>query len=194
MKTAPLLSALHLLKSVLDPILSLALIVGVGIAVWQLFEIVAQTRLQTEALRHSQQQDSVKLALEFRDRIDGSQFSSLVLAIQNHDQNYRLLTKADGGKGGAFRDIDIERYLGNFESMGYLVHDNLIFKEAVYDHFEYDIEKTWCNLDVQTVIRQARQDDKSITAKSDPMWGNFEKLALEFLTRDHELCKEFDKQ
>jgi hypothetical protein len=83
--------------------------------------------------------------------------------------NYHIVASADGGNDGAFRGIDIENYLGNFEDMGYLVGDNDLQSDA-YRSFSYDIEKAWCNVDVQRVIRQARQADKSVTA--------FEKLAL----------------
>ena len=47
----------------------------------------------------------------------------------------RRLASADGGNGGAFRDIDIEYYFGNFEDMGYLVGDNLIFSQMPTEAF-----------------------------------------------------------
>jgi hypothetical protein len=107
-----LLRLLRPLKLILGPVLSIALIIGVVIALWQLFDIVHQTKLQSDTLRLNQQLESAKLALQFRDRIDGSRFSGLVAAIQNHSGNYHILASADGGNGGAFRDIDIENYLG----------------------------------------------------------------------------------
>jgi hypothetical protein len=189
-----LLRLLRPLKLILDPVLSIALIVGVVIALWQLFDIVHQTKLQSDTLRLTQQVESARLAFKFRDRIENSRFSSLVAAIQNHSGNFHLLASADGGNGGAFRDIDIEDYLGNFEDMGYLVGDNLIFSQMAYRSFSYDIEKAWCNADVQRVIRQARQADKSVAAISDPMFGSFEKLAFEYLAREKQSCKDLDRQ
>ena len=44
----------------LDPVLSLALIDGVIIALWQLFQIAHQTKLQSDTLRLSQQPESAK--------------------------------------------------------------------------------------------------------------------------------------
>jgi hypothetical protein len=185
---------LRLLKMILDPVLSIALIGGVIIALWQLFQIAHQTKLQSDTLRLSQQLESAKLVLQFRDRVEGNEFSRLVAAIENHDGNYHILASADGGNAGTFRDIDIENYLGNFEDMGYLVGDNLIFSQMAYRSFSYDIEKAWCNVDVQRVIRQARQADKSVTAISDPMYGGVEKLALEYLAREKQSCKDLDRQ
>ena len=49
--------------------------------------------------------------------------------------------------------------------------------KMAYDHFSYDVEKAWCNADVQQIIHEARKADKSINANSDPMFGNFEKMA-----------------
>jgi hypothetical protein len=78
--------------------------------------------------------------------------------------------------------------------MGYLVSDNLIFSQMAYRSFSYDIEKTWCNTDVQRVVRQARQADKSVTVTSDPIFGGFEKLALDYLAREKQSCKDLDRQ
>jgi hypothetical protein len=64
----------------------------------------------------------------------------------------------------------------------------------VYDHLSYDIEKAWCNKDVQRVIREALAADKSTTAQSDPMYGNFEKLAKQYLDREHQTCGEIETQ
>lgn len=58
--------------------------------------------------------------------------------------------------------------------MGYFIEDNLIVAKMVYDHFSYDIEKAWCNKDVQRIVKEARAADKSTTANVDPIYGNFE--------------------
>jgi hypothetical protein len=63
-----------------------------------------------------------------------------------------------------------------------------------YDHFSYDIEKAWCNTDVQETIRKARATDKSKTASTDRMCGNFERLAKEYLDNEGQSRGDFDKQ
>ena len=63
-----------------------------------------------------------------------------------------------------------------------------------YDHFSYDITKAWCNATVQETIRKARVNDKSKTAPTDPMYGNFESLAKEYLANEGQSCSDLDKQ
>ena len=78
--------------------------------------------------------------------------------------------------------------------MGYFVKENLIIAKMAYDHFSYDIEKAWCNTTAQETIRKARATDKSKTAQSDPIYGNFEKLANKYLDQEGQTCKGLDKQ
>ena len=81
-----------------------------------------------------------------------------------------------------------------FEDIGYLVEGNLIISKMAYNEFSYDIEKAWCNADVQHVIADARKADKSITGQTDPIYGGFEKLAHSYLAREGESCKDLDNQ
>jgi hypothetical protein len=78
--------------------------------------------------------------------------------------------------------------------MGYFIKDTLISAKMAYDHFSYDIEKAWCNTVVQETIRKVRANDKSKTAQSDPMYGNFERLAKEYLDAEGQSCIDLDKQ
>jgi hypothetical protein len=91
-------------------------------------------------------------------------------------------------------DADVEEYIGVFEDMGNFLKDNLINAKMAYDHFSYDIEKAWCNTVVQEVIRKARATDKSKTAQSDPLYGNFERLAKQYLDDEGQTCKDLDNQ
>jgi hypothetical protein len=47
---------------------------------------------------------------------------------------------------------------------------------------------------VQRVIADARKADKAITRQIDPIYGEFEKLAQSYLTREGESCKDLDNQ
>lgn len=175
----------------LSAVESIAVIGGIVFAVWQvlelskqttiqaqnLSEISKQTALQAETLKQSQQVASADLVLKFRAALDDNKFAKLVADIQNHDHAYPLVTRSDGGKGGRFADLFIEQYLSIFESIGYLVGDNLVISKMAFNEFSYDVEKTWCNADVQRVITQARKADKNTTRPTDPIFGEFEKLA-----------------
>jgi lysyl-tRNA synthetase class II len=91
-------------------------------------------------------------------------------------------------------DADVEEYIGIFEDMGYFIKDNLITAKMSYDHFSYDIEKAWCNVTVQETINKVRAVDKSKTVQSDPLYGNFERLAKQYLDDEGQTCKDLDKQ
>jgi hypothetical protein len=93
------------------------------------------------------------------------------------------LTKTRGGK---FREIEVEQYISNFEDIGYLVRENVIAAQMAYDHFSYDVEKTWCNSEVRRVVDGARKADRSRTAATDPIYGNFEGLARTYPTKERQ--------
>jgi hypothetical protein len=173
---------------------SIAVIGGIVFAVWQVLEISKQTTIQAETLKQSQQIASADLVLKLRKTLDDSKFAKLVADIQNHDHNYPLLSRSDGGRGGKSRDLEIEQYISVFEDIGYLVEDNLIISKMAYNEFSYDAEKAWCNGDVQRVITGARKADKSITRETEPIYGGFEKLARSYLAKEGETCKDLDNQ
>jgi hypothetical protein len=187
---------------------SIAVIGGIVFAVWQvlelskqttiqaqnLSEISKQTSLQAATLKQSQQIASANLVLQFRAILDGDKFAKLVADIQNHDHTYPLLSRSDGGRGGKFRGLLIEQYLSVFESIGYLVGDDLVLSKMAFNEFSYDVEKAWCNADVQRVIADARKADKSTTRQADPIFGEIETLARSYLAREGETCKDLDNQ
>ena len=186
---------IDILNKWLTAVQSVFIIVGVGVALWQLLEISAQTRLQAQTLKQAQKTASAGLVLKLRRTLDDKRYDDITGEIQNHDHIYHLLVRADGGKGdGKYRDLDIERYIGNFEDMGYLIQEGLIDEKMAYNHFSYDIEKTWCNDDIRQIIGVARKDDKSSAAASDPFYGNFERLARQYLAKENQTCKNLDNQ
>ena len=114
-------------------------------------------------------------------------------AIQSRtleDQKIKLLSPG----GGPIRDIEVEAYIGNFEDIGLLVKESSLLNDMAYNHFSYDIEKAWCNRDVQKVIADVSKADKSITASGDPIYGQFERLAQSYLAKEHQTCDDLDKQ
>jgi hypothetical protein len=137
---------------------------------------------------------SADLLLKYADILDRDRYTKITTDIQSHGSNYPLLASKTKGRRSKNTDADVEEYIGIFEDLGYFIEDNLIFDKMVYDHLSYDIEKAWCNKNVQRVIREARAADKSTTAQSDPMYGNFEKLAKQYLDREHQTCGEIETQ
>lgn len=106
---------IDILNKWLTAIQSVFIIVGVVMALWQPVEVSAQTRPQAQSLKQTQQVASADLVLRLRLKPDKEIYKNTTKEIQNHDQHYHLLARADGGKaGGKFRDSDVEGYIGNF--------------------------------------------------------------------------------
>jgi hypothetical protein len=174
---------------------SVAVIVGVVTAIVGATIAIETLKQSRETLKQSQQVASADLVLKLAETLDSRKYAKLTAEIQNHDQNYPLLLRSEGSKGGGkFHDIEIEQYIGIFEEIGYLVEDNLIVGKMAFDEFSYDVEKAWCNKDVQLIIKQSREADKSMNRQIDPIYGQFEKLARNYLTREGESCSDLDKQ
>jgi hypothetical protein len=132
--------------------------------------------------------------LKFNDLLESPHYAKIVGDIESHSSNYPLLPRAKKGRLSNRTDADVEEYIGIFEDMGYFIEDNLIIAKMVYDHFSYDIEKAWCNKDVQRIVKEARAADKSTTANVDPIYGNFEKLATQYLAKEHQTCEDMETQ
>ena len=104
--------------------------------------------------------------------------------IQSHDSNYKLAKYTNKS------DADVIDYISIFEDLGYFVSVTLIDDKMAYENYSFDIEKAWCNPTVQETIQNERATDTSKTAQSDPQYGNFERLAKEYLETDGQSCKD----
>jgi hypothetical protein len=169
---------------------SIAVIVGVIVAIGGVITAICGLSVATKTLKQTQGAASATLVLKLRDTIDEDRYKKITAEIQSNQSAHPLLKS----RGGKFEDVDIERYIGNFEDIGYLVQEKVIDAEMAYNHFSYDVEKAWCNADVQRVVQEARKADKSITATADPLYGKIERLAKEYLAREGQSCKDIDNQ
>ena len=57
----------------------------------------------------------------------------------------------------------------------------------------YEIEKTWCNKDVQRYINDERQADKRMSGPN-AYYIEFEVLANLYLKKDGKTCEELDRE
>jgi hypothetical protein len=176
-------------------VLALATLALVGTAYFQHQDAVeaiqATQRLAVateNTAKDSRQTTSAELILKIGAMLEEHRYDRISDDIQSHDSNYHL------PKYKNKLVADLEEYIGIFEDMGYFIKDKLISPKMAYDHFSYDIEKAWCNTDVQEAIRKARATDKSKTASTDPMYGNFERLTKEYLDNEGQSCSDLDKQ
>ena len=126
---------------------------------------------------------SGQFILQQRAKLDQTRFDKITDDLQSHNSNFHLPEYKN-----YTTDADVEEYIGVFEDIGYFVAHGLIEDKMAYDHFSYDIEKSWCNVTVQESIKQERVADKSKTAQSNPIYGQFERLATEYLKTDGLSC------
>ncbi len=162
---------------------SIAVIIGVCAA-------IAGVVVATRTLEQTQGAASATLVLTLRDKLDGDRYARITSEIQDNGSGHPL-TKERGGK---FRDTDVEHYISNFKDIGYLVRESIIAAPMAYDHFSYDVEKAWCNADVQRVLQAARKADRSATTATDPIYGRFEALAKQYLSTEQQSCKDLENQ
>jgi hypothetical protein len=185
----------HRITAAFTIILALATLALVGTAIVQhrdsVDAIEATKRLATaneNAAKDQRQVASAELVLKIGTMLAGHRYDRIIEDIQSHDSNYRLPKYKNKS------DDDVKEYISVFEDVGYFINDELISSKMAYDRFSYDIEKAWCNIVVQEVIRKQRATDKSKTAQSNPFYGNFERLAKQYLTDEGQTCKDMDKQ
>jgi hypothetical protein len=138
------------------------------------------------AAKDRRQIASAELVLKIAAMLEEHRYDRISQDIQSHNNNYQLPKYKNRA------DADVEEYIGLFEDLGYFIKDNLITQKMAYDHFSYDIEKAWCNATVQNTIRDDRASDKSKTARSEPLYVNFERLANQYLDSEGQTCKDLD--
>jgi hypothetical protein len=146
--------------------------------------------LTLKSLRQTQATASATLVLTLRDALENDRYASITREIENNPSSHPI--RRD--KGGKIDDLDVERYLGNFEDIGYLVDENVLIPEMAYHHFSYDVEKAWCNADIRALVAEARKGDKSAAATTDPFYGNLQRLAERYLRREHQDCGNLENQ
>lgn len=129
---------------------------------------------------------SAEFTLKMTDTLNQHRFDKITDDIQSHNGNFHLPQYPNTA------DADVDDYISVFDDIGYFVRQNLIEQKMAYEEFSYDIEKAWCNVTIQETLQQERTTDKSKTAQSDPMYGDFEKLAKEYLETDGLSCKDLD--
>ena len=194
--TWPRLSALfttNRITAAFTVVLALATLALVVTAIFQhndaveAIEATKRLALATEtAASDHRRTASAEFVLKFDARLDEHRYDKITDDIQSHDRKYILPKYPDK------TDADVEEYISIFDDIGYLVMENLLEANMAYNYFSYDIEKTWCNVSVKETIQQARTTDRSKTAHSDPLYGNFEKLAKEYLDNEGQTCEDLD--
>ena len=143
-----------------------------------------------KALLVTKKINSASFVVQFSSKLDSAPYNRILTAIQEHPSTYsiRRLGKSKAG----FRDDQIEDYFGHFETLGCLVRDEVVDREMVYDELGYDIEKAWCNKDIQRIVNDERKADGIISGRT-AFYSAFEELARFSLSKDKKTCDDMDK-
>ena len=174
---------LDLLNKLLAASANFALIVGVVVA-------IVGVVVATQTLKETETAEAATLVLKLQDALDNDQSKKIAEDIQDNGPAHALLKD----RSGRFLVVDVKEYIANFEDIGHLVQEEIVLRQMAYDHFSYGIEKAWCNADVQRVVHDARQADRSSTAASNSRYENFERLAETYLAEDGKSCNDLANQ
>jgi hypothetical protein len=181
------------MTTIFTGVLAVATLCLVVAAIWQHFDTVEAVRATNRlaeanetAAKDRRQTASAEFISKTDVALDQHRFDRITDDIQSHNSAYHL------PKYPNKNDADVEEYITVFDELGYLVSRNMIEDTMAYSYFSYDIQKAWCNVTVQEAIRQERMDDKSKTAQTDPIFGDFERLAKAFLETDGLSCNDLD--
>jgi len=143
----------------------IAMLIGGGFALYQ-FHV-------------SNQIESARLMIDFNNQLRNGEhsYSKLIAAIGNN--------KPIIEPNGEYTEIDIDNYLVMWELLNNIYENRLITEDMLYDAFSYDIEKTYCNKEIQQYISRTRKEGEDL-------YMGFRDLANNILKADKTSCKKIN--
>lgn len=165
------------LKGCLDVLRAVSIIAGIIFVGYQI-------QIQTKSLQDTHKINSANFVLRINEEISKDKFKNLMYAINAHRSDHKLF------KNG-FSEVLVDDYIGNFETLGNLMMDNVISADMAYNELGFEMEKAWCNQDVRNYIDHTRKVDKN-KSRPNPLYIGFEKLAEYSLDRDKKNCSDMD--
>ncbi len=119
--------------------------------------------------------------------LDKPKYAGIISAIDYHPADYPIRT-TKGHK--RFSDSLLKEYLDKFEQVGVLTRDNTINPVVAYEELGFEMEKTWCNNDVQYFISCARAAANQ--SSEEGSYSAFEEIAKYCLSKDNKTCRDMD--
>jgi hypothetical protein len=175
------------IREILSLIQSIAVIFGVAFAIWQIYLVHEQVKIQTKIQSDNKKIASANYLLELSKRLDAPKYDKIMREIGYNKKNYPILKKS----GGLFRPEEVDTLLGFYDTIGSLYREKLIEKEMAYNEFSEDFEAAWCNKSIQRYIEKIRKED-NVPDASKSYFFEFETLAKDFLTIEHRTCDDLD--
>jgi hypothetical protein len=175
---------------------AISLILGLGFGCYQMYDQSKNFKIQSEALHETRKINSATFVLKISDELSNSKYDNLRKAIDEHKRNYTILNR--------FSKVLVNDYLGNFEAIGNLKIDKIINGDMAYSELGYQIEKTWCNQDVNKYIKNnvfikltRNLDQNSSDSTVYNGFGNYsglKNLTIYCLSKDNIQCSDLDEK
>jgi len=137
--------------------------------------IVVATTFAGFQLRALRLQNSADLTLRLGSEIDTGVNQELEDALDS-DPTTPILKRPNSA--GKFTDVQLDGYLGEYETLNDLYRSGLITCSMMYDEFSYDLETAYRNKDVRAEIAEDRKDDPTV-------WQGFLDLGRQFDNNYH---------
>lgn len=148
-----------------------------------------QVRNQFATMPTNQETGSTNDVMEISKELDKPKFAGIVSAIDFHAGDYPI-RNTDSHK--RFGENLIKEYLGNLETVCVMVRDKTVSQDMAYDELGYEIEKAWCNKDVQNYVYDSRRVGNQ-SSEAINSYSAFEEFAKYCLAKDNKTCSDMDR-
>lgn len=165
---------------------ALAIVAAVVVVRGQLMSVNEQLQAETEQRRAAAVAASASFVLQLSERFSHGRLRGIKDSVEYHGSGFSL-------RRHGFQASDIEDYISQLEDIGVAVRYGIVGHRMAYEEFSYDVEKAYCNADVQAALAEGRSADRGGLAPN-AYYVNFTDLAKGFLTDDQKDCKDIDEE
>ena len=130
---------------------------------------IATAWVSYNQLHESHLKDSSDTVLNFDTQLNQEPYSSIADSLDS-DFSTKILTDQTTKR---FSVNQVEKYLGIFEEMGDFYQKGIIDCSMINNEFGYEIQKTWENSDIQSLVKKDQAVDPTL-------WVNFINLGRKF--------------
>ncbi len=149
-----------------------------------------QMRNQHATVLPTQEIGSMSELSQISKELDKPKYAGLVSAIDYHAGDYSIRSTESHKR---FSDNLLKDYLSNLERVGVMVRDKTVNQNRAYEELGFEIEKAWCNNDVQKYVYESTKGDKQ-SSDAINSYSAFEEFAKYCLLKDNKTCSDMDKE
>src|SRR5713226_7120141 len=147
------------IQTVAIVIQTIAVVIGVIFALSQLQQIKEQNK-QAKTIA------SAQLTVDLDKIFDTKKYDDIAIALDD---------KPETKVRAKFGAVNLEGYLGWLETIGVLLHENILICDMVYNEFSYNIIKAYENHDIQKLIKEDQKNNPTTWEEFQSMGKSFSK-------------------